>query len=545
MKHINFQNKYYENILMISVLLIISYIVSIEMNSILLLIPFMMFTRHDEKQMEKLLNNSIEHQHEIEEKKGNYKKSNLSTIENLLGAALYIYGLYYVLIEQEGLGLTNIIADLFNGLFEAIGYPETILGMTGGSYTGILILTLLFITYSTFLFVLPWNMIFFPMKPVERTLKYVRISLITFLAITLIPLALDPIFGDESDGDISSNNDFEAQTSSWWQTNIVNNPGLCPLLHFSNPEECRLINNKVDTVKSDRESYSITLLKPDNSYYKKEYLDNNGIPFIYEIESTQGAITVEKIECYQNSVKEENLIDSKEVNERITTNGISRKTFKCSSENIKLDKKLDENVPIYPVLYLSIDTKYTIQIPIIDFDRYMINNNLGEDVNPYDVNDEIVSKYGEGDITQSNNALKESLSTTSTFPVYLTSNDESNSNFELALTLEENDGTTFGDLIESTLVKITPPSKLEMTTDLVTEQKLDTFKEKSTLRFVMDSSGTDIEQEHINDILSIDINSKFKKQGKITFAIEDENYVDPSEEGASSEEIETNPLETS
>ncbi len=147
--------------------------------------------------------------------------------------------------------------------------------------------------------------------------------------------------------------------------------------------------NQVDTVSST--SYKFNLNQEDIfSSYQEQYLKEFPIP--YEVEAKGNSIILDKLECYKSNKNEENLISSKELNGRVIQYENRRiiDGLSCDLSSLANEENYNEQVKIYPILYYSINTDFSQEIPFVDMNEYKLNFPGKEE---YEIRNEIFSEF--------------------------------------------------------------------------------------------------------------------------------------------------------
>ena len=131
--------------------------------------------------------------------------------------------------------------------------------------------------------------------------------------------------------------------------------------------------NDVEVV--DSTSYRFTLEKDKIlNNYQEQYL--NKIPIPYSVEAKGNEIILDKLECYIESVDENNLINTTNLNGRIIKHNNERIVdgLYCDLSSLAAEKYYDKEVKIYPVLYYTIITDFAQEIPFVDYNEYKLKH---------------------------------------------------------------------------------------------------------------------------------------------------------------------------
>lgn len=424
----------------------------------------------------------------------------------------------YLYVEEVHHYLTLAISSLLetkSGIFNS--------SLTSIGYITILAFAITIFIYLGFLFVLPISFFSIKKEPEEILKGYGKVGL-KIIAFAFIPLIINIAFWGDNSDTIERQGEILAQKgNSTWSTFIER-------ISCTFNQDCLLNQKKETTAKqSDRENYEINLIKPDDDYYMYNYLQNNPFYIKYEILSQGGSIFLEKLECYQGDTKEENLLDTLEINEKIDTGDEKlEKIFKCDASNLKTTSNLDENVKIKPVLYFTIDTEYVQKIPIIDVNKYSEKYGYEQEELSISKLKEIVEdREGDTDFEKSNDAVDTKISIMPSLPVILSNNEDYYNEFQIAITFEANNEYKFGKLLSSTLEEIVEPKSISLNSQITTPYDLLTHNDKSIIRFNLDSTSTNIEEEIKTELLKFKISSQFKKEeSPIRLTVENPDWVE-------------------
>ncbi len=339
------------------------------------------------------------------------------------------------------------------------------------------------------------------------------------LALLLIPLIIT-FAANENGNTLSEDSEIFIQKSNSTWNNMIESIS-CSF----NPECVLKTKNQVTATNTQREEYSIALIKPDDTLWNIEDLKEYGLPIRYKILSVGGGIYVDKLECYKDSTtKSSNLLDTVEIQERIYHDTAKEVSYTCNMENLQSKKKVDDNVRIIPVLYLSVDTTYTQEIPIVNIDKFLESHPDMKKDHIQEIKNKISDEYYNYDFLQSTDAMDTKISTIPEFPVFYSENYETNQQYRIALTFKET-SNTFGELNKSIVTEIIPPKSLSFNANFNTPQELNTHKEISVLRFTLDSQNIQMNELDKEEFLIVKATSTFKrKSSSITFTLIDDNY---------------------
>lgn len=216
-------------------------------------------------------------------------------------------------------------------------------------------------------------------------------------------------------------------------------------------QEC--ITDKLTTKTAEntqRTTYSLSLEKPLQISKPLDQWQLKPLTLNYKIASS-GELTLDRIECYQEKIDQEHLLSNITLNNRIiNTDGqiTDLPGIQCNLEklNVKGDKKT-EDITIIPVLYLTLNTTYTLKIPIILEKLYTEQTGEKGPIAYLDYKTiEYMRKNNKNfEIKQSNNALNFAVKgVTNGFPLVYGNNDPLS--FDIPIEISENPSNPLGKI---------------------------------------------------------------------------------------------------
>jgi len=142
--------------------------------------------------------------------------------------------------------------------------------------------------------------------------------------------------------------------------------------------------NADSATKSDVLNYNVKFIEPVSSVKRDvAYYTEKDIKVQFEIESTKDLI-VEKLDCYYNSKKKENLFDTITINEEIKTQNSGIHTWYCRNfTSIKLEDQTLQEITIYPVLTLKLNSVINHEVPIINYGLFTQRRGVTNEDNEY------------------------------------------------------------------------------------------------------------------------------------------------------------------
>lgn len=223
-------------------------------------------------------------------------------------------------------------------------------------------------------------------------------------------------------------------------------------------QEC--ITEKMTTKTADttsRSTYSLSLERPLQISKPLESWQTRPLTLNYKIASS-GELTLDRIECYQEKIDSAHLLSNISLNNRVVnTDGqiTDLPGLQCNFEKLKVkgDKKT-EDITIIPILYLNLNTTYTIKIPIISEKLYTESTGEKGPIAYLDYKTiEYMKKNGKDfEVKQSNNALNFAVKgVANSFPLVYGNTDELN--FDIPIEISENPSNSLGKIEEVTLAE--------------------------------------------------------------------------------------------
>lgn len=134
--------------------------------------------------------------------------------------------------------------------------------------------------------------------------------------------------------------------------------------------ECiRQQQNQEDSQQVSSVKYNIKITSGLPSYRESQF-ESREYPINLEIQSNNGKLYLDKLECYNGVPFEENLIDTKNLNHQEITHETSEivSGISCDLSSLQVDES--EDITISPVLYYTLEQEYTQEIPLVDFEMY-------------------------------------------------------------------------------------------------------------------------------------------------------------------------------
>lgn len=194
--------------------------------------------------------------------------------------------------------------------------------------------------------------------------------------------------------------------------------------------------------------------------YRKSQLTSREYPINLEIQSNQGKLYLDKIECYRGAPLEKNLLDTKELQHREIVHETSEVVsgISCDLSSINIDQT--ENIEITPVIYYTLEQEYTQEIPLVDVE--MFNQEKGEIFSSSQIRSQI-------EVPTPQNTLQQALEIKRSMnpqPPLMINNPQMSSyeTYFMDLTFEKSN-SNLGKITSTTLLEIQyPQSQFQFTT---------------------------------------------------------------------------------
>lgn len=134
--------------------------------------------------------------------------------------------------------------------------------------------------------------------------------------------------------------------------------------------ECiRKQQNQEESEQVSSVNYNIKITSGLPSYRESQF-ESREYPINLEIQSNQGKLYLDKIECYRGVPLQKNLLDTKDLLHReiIHENSEIVSGISCDLSTISINQTQD--IEITPVLYYTLEQEYTQEIPLVDVEMF-------------------------------------------------------------------------------------------------------------------------------------------------------------------------------
>lgn len=337
------------------------------------------------------------------------------------------------------------IYDLTTKLSLAIGssyFQTATLGWISLTLTGIIIINLL-------LFLFP----FFQDETKSKIIK-VESKILVFLILLLISFnvlggeSFVTNYNTEEKAQIVTENIDKSRVNLWDKIGC----------YITFNQEC--ITEKLTTKTAEntvRSTYSLTFEKPPQQSKQLNQWQQRPITLNYKIASS-GDLTIDRIECYQEKIDSEHLLSNITMNNRVVnTDGqiTDLPGIFCNLEKLKVTgNKQTEDITIIPVLYMTINTVYTLKIPIISEKLYIEQTAEKGPIAYLDYKTiEYMKKNNKQfEVKQTNNALNFKVKgIENSFPLIYGNNDPLK--FDIPIEISENPSNPLGKIENTQLIE--------------------------------------------------------------------------------------------
>lgn len=361
----------------------------------------------------------------------------------------------------------------------------------------------------------------------DKAIKLFISMLFVFIAITMLLYVISANFGSDGQNpnpiDVIDEQTTKASESYSW----------CVLKNVANPTACMDLLSKEKAVESERTKYSLQLVPPLRKTYDIEEMKKNPIPITYEYLTQNGELILKKFECYIGDTKGKPIdIDDSIANQIIKTGKNSKKLLlECELGDYQMDSEKDTNFKIIPVLYYTIKSDITQEIPIISIPADTTTDEL------YILEDKYLSAFKSVPAVISTKILDVKTLWTPQPPVFY--NNGKDTEYRIEIEIKKNtalDSSQFGSIQSSKITDIYIPKvldyncgdeNLECKPELVTVPTSSDQQSYLTIKFKINQ-----EPEEIQDVefINIKIESLMKKESSISLIVNNPNYVEPTKE---------------
>jgi hypothetical protein len=321
----------------------------------------------------------------VEEKKEKEIPNNYGIIFRLIQVIAILFVFFYSIqfnVFSYFITLQEFIFDIFLN-FE----PNLV-----GAYSIFSIMITFLIYFNIYWYVLIKSLFVGFQKSIESLSKNVSKIQGPLLVFFLVIFVIDITFFENRADYAQDLDDFRANWNgeeqgqqtvlqAWWERTSC-----------SWDPQCLLEKKNVNSVEtSSSSSYKISLdeskiYSPYQSTDLKEFL----IP--YEIEAKGNEILLDKIECYHEYKNEENLISTKDLEQRKVSFNSARiiPNIYCDLSSLISENNFNKEMKIFPILYYTIITDFSQEIPFVNYDQFKIPY---DNDNYYFIEDEARKKY--------------------------------------------------------------------------------------------------------------------------------------------------------
>ena len=369
---------------------------------------------------------------------------NSAVVKTSNGAHLFLQILLFLIAIVIGYFSLDKILNLTNKLTLALGsnYYQT---STLGSISVVIAVLIL---ANLLLFLFP----FFQTETKNKIIKFETYTLV-FLILSLVSFNalggqsfISNYTADEQKEIITEG--IETKTVSVWDK-------IGCFVTFN--QDCiseKLTTNTAETTV--RSTYSLSAEKIPQQSKSQEQWKARPITINYKIASS-GDLKIERIECYQEKIDANHILSNTTINRVVNTDGqiTDLPGISCNLENLKVTgSKTTEDITIIPVLYMTINTTYTLKIPILSEKLYTESTGEKGPISylDYKTIDYMKKKNLAFEVKQTNNALNFALKgTQNSFPLVYGNSDTLK--FDIPIEISENPSNPLGKIENTRLIE--------------------------------------------------------------------------------------------
>jgi len=370
---------------------------------------------------------------------------NSAVVKTSNGTHLFLQILLFLIAVAIGYFSLDKILNLTNKLTLALGsnyYQTSTLG-------SISIVIAVLILANLLLFLFP----FFQTETKNKIIKFETYTLV-FLILSLVSFnalggqSFISNYTPEEQSKIIAEG-IEKETVSVWDK-------IGCYITFN--QECiseKLTTNTAETTV--RSTYSLSAEKIPPQSKSLEQWKARPITINYKIASS-GDLKIERIECYQEKIDSNHMLSNKSFeNKIINTDGqiTDLPGISCNLENLKVTgSKTTEDITIIPVLYMTINTTYTLKLPVLSEKLYTESTGEKGPISylDYKTIDYMKKKNIAFEVKQTNNALNFALKgTQNSFPLVYGNSDTLK--FDIPIEISENPSNPLGKIENTRLLE--------------------------------------------------------------------------------------------
>lgn len=287
-------------------------------------------------------------------------------------------------------------------------------------------------------------------------------------------------------------------------------------------QQAKMQEQKADT--TSRIDYSIKFTPPANipiTTLDMKY----PVELFYEIQAND-ALKIEKVECYYNNKKPENLFSTKTFETPLYVSAaipIFLEGIQCENLNsIPLEEKTIQDITIIPVLTLTLENDISFEIPMVNYNEFISALSPQREYSYQYLKEKLdeETKDINGKPQKSNNGLDVSASMlTSKLPLLIGDGLERDMTF--VFTLEEN-LNNFGTFISGQITNINLPPGLkykEGGENYKTEITFDNEKFQQNIQ-IMEDENVEFDGLKSKETLTIYTKSKFEKKDSFKIQVQ-------------------------
>ena len=369
---------------------------------------------------------------------------NSAVVKTSNGAHLFLQIILFLIAIIIGYFYLDNILNLTNKLTLALGsnYYQT---STLGSIS-IVIAVLILANLLLFLF---------PFFQTETKNKIIKIEVYTLIFLILSLVSFNALGGQSFTTNYTPEEQKEIITEGIQKETVSVWDKIGCYITFN--QEC--ISEKLTTNTAEntiRSTYSLSAEKIPEQSKSLEQWKARPITLNYKIASS-GDLKITEIKCYQEKIDESHLLESHEINRVVNTDGqiTDLPGITCNLENLKITgSKKTEDIVIIPVLYMTINTTYTLKIPILSEKLYIEATGEKGPINylDYKTIEYIKKKNVAFEVKQTNNALNFALKgTQNSFPLVYGNSDTLK--FDIPIEISENPSNPLGKIENTSLLE--------------------------------------------------------------------------------------------
>lgn len=280
--------------------------------------------------------------------------------------------------------------------------------------------------------------------------------------------------------------------------------------------------NEKESENIRTQDFSIEIVKPNTLSYSFERLKNQKLYFKYDILSKNSAIKLEKLECYANSDKKESnrywTLDLSNKGDIDNENKVTESGFYCDQNNLTIDDFDSKDVKLFPVLYYSVVTTLSQEIP------FQKVNSVEE---MQDLRDSLV--LDKGKTSSSNDLLKLTVQTSNfDLPIFHGDGVYMEEEYIFDFKIKPNNLYTLGKLYSSKVINYSIPENLfsfqgyPIYNDI---PEVLTNDEESSFSFNLNLKQTEFEDTYFKENIRFVVKSEIRKKDSFTIQISDYDEI--------------------